>query len=89
MKTNFEKTRDEFSLVIRENALAWAVGVCDQNEIDKLNILKASIMAMHKALDALNSRPDHIIVDGNKIVRLHMKSGLPLTYRVLDYNHRH
>lgn len=54
--------RDE----IERDALAWAVGVVTPEEIDKINILNASILAMHRALDQLEVRPEAIIVDGNR-----------------------
>jgi ribonuclease HII len=47
-------------------AVAWAVGICDQREIDEINILNASILAMHKALEQLSPQPQHILVDGNR-----------------------
>ena len=47
-------------------ALSWAVASVDNHEIDKINILNASILAMHRALDQLKVRPGHIIVDGNR-----------------------
>lgn len=50
---------------IRTKALATAIGICDHKEIDKLNILQASIKAMHKAVAALKQRPDFLLVDGN------------------------
>ena len=52
--------------VIQKEAISWAVGICDQQEIDRINILHASILAMHKALKQLIVRPLHIIVDGNR-----------------------
>ena len=52
--------------VIEREALAWAVASVDNHEIDKINILNASILAMHRALDQLKVRPGHIIVDGNR-----------------------
>lgn len=52
--------------VIEQKALAWAVGICDHNEIDQVNILNASFLAMHKALDQLKIIPDSILVDGNR-----------------------
>ena len=52
--------------VIERDALAWAVGIVTAEEIDKINILRASILAMHRALDGLAIRPEAIIVDGNK-----------------------
>lgn len=51
---------------IERDALAWAVGTATAAEIDEINILRASILAMHRALDALSMRPDFIIVDGNR-----------------------
>ena len=51
---------------IERDALAWAVGVVTPEEIDEINILNASILAMHRALDQLKVRPEAIIVDGNR-----------------------
>lgn len=51
---------------IERDALAWAIGTATAAEIDEINILRASILAMHRALDALSMRPDFIIVDGNR-----------------------
>lgn len=61
-----EKKRYQLREVIEREALAWAVGIVDNNEIDKINILNASILAMHRALDQLQPRPQNIIVDGNR-----------------------
>lgn len=61
-----EKRRDELRAVIEREALAWAVGIVDNHEIDHINILNASILAMHRALDQLTLRPQEIIVDGNR-----------------------
>ena len=52
--------------IIEKNALAWAVGVVDNKEIDEINILNASFLAMHRALDQLGKLPDSILVDGNR-----------------------
>lgn len=52
--------------IIQRDAVAWAVGEATPDEIDKINILNASILAMHRALDALSVRPEAIIVDGNR-----------------------
>lgn len=60
------KQRDALRSVIEGEALDWAVGVVDNHEIDRINILNASILAMHRALDRLHLRPEHIIVDGNR-----------------------
>ena len=56
---------------IQSDAVAWAVGVVTPEEIDKINILKASMLAMHRALDQLKVRPQAIIVDGNRFVPYH------------------
>ena len=61
-----EKKRYLLRSMIEKDALAWAVGVVTAEEIDKINILNASILAMHRALDALSIRPEAIIVDGNR-----------------------
>ena len=61
-----EKKRYQLREVIEREALAWAVGIVDNHEIDQINILNASIMAMHRALDQLKLRPQNIIVDGNR-----------------------
>ena len=63
-----EKTRLELRTIIEDEAIAWAIGICDQHEIDKLNILWASVSAMHKAIKNLTIIPEHIIVDGNKFL---------------------
>lgn len=51
---------------IIDHALAWAIGECSPQEIDQINILNASILAMHRALDGLKMTPGHIVVDGNR-----------------------
>lgn len=51
---------------IEHDAVAWAVGIVTPEEIDRINILNASILAMHRALDQLKVRPEAIIVDGNR-----------------------
>ncbi|MDE6099407.1 MAG: ribonuclease HII [Paramuribaculum sp.] len=61
-----EKRRETLRVIIENEALAWAVGVVDNEEIDRINILRASILAMHRALDGLRLRPEAIIVDGNR-----------------------
>ena len=66
-----EKKRYQLREVIEREALAWAVGVVDNQEIDEINILRASILGMHRALDQLSVRPQHIIVDGNRFYNYH------------------
>lgn len=51
---------------IERDAIAWAVGIVTPEEIDKINILNASFLAMHRALDQLSVRPEAVIVDGNR-----------------------
>lgn len=61
-----EKRRYALREQIERDAVAWAVGVVTPEEIDEINILNASILAMHRALDALKVRPEAVIVDGNR-----------------------
>lgn len=61
-----ERRRTALRAIIEKEALAWAVVAVDNKEIDKLNILRSSITAMHRALDKLQLRPENIIVDGNR-----------------------
>ncbi|MFM1763886.1 MAG: hypothetical protein RIR98_1605 [Bacteroidota bacterium] len=58
--------RESLRTIIEQEALFWAIGVCSPAEIDKINILNASILAMHRALDNLGTLPDFIAVDGNR-----------------------
>ena len=61
-----DRRRHQLREVIERDAVAWAVGIVTPEEIDKMNILNASILAMHRALDQLAVRPEAIIVDGNR-----------------------
>lgn len=61
-----EKTRYELRTVIEREAVAWAVAEVDHAEIDKINILNASFLAMHKAISRLNISPEHLLIDGNR-----------------------
>ena len=61
-----EKKRYQLREIIEHDAIAWAVGIVTPDEIDRINILNASILAMHRALDQLKVRPEAIIVDGNR-----------------------
>ena len=63
-----EKKRDELRMIIEREALAWAVASVDNNEIDKINILNASIEGMHRALAQLSIIPEHILIDGNRFM---------------------
>lgn len=66
-----EKQRYALRPIIEASAIAWAVGVADNMEIDKINILNASILAMHRAVDALKVRPEFLLVDGNRFKPYH------------------
>ena len=61
-----EKTRYALRTIIEEEALAFAVAPIDVDEIYKINILNASILAMHKAVDQLKTRPECLLIDGNR-----------------------
>ena len=60
------KNRDKLAEYIKHNAVAWSVGIIDNEEIDKINILQATFRAMHAALDGIGEAFDRIIVDGNR-----------------------
>jgi ribonuclease HII len=61
-----EKNRNILRHYIEETAIVWAIGVCSPLEIDEINILNASILAMHKALDGLSTKPEYLLIDGNR-----------------------
>lgn len=71
-----EKQRYALRDVIEREASAWAIGVVSPEEIDKINILNASFLAMHRAIDGLSIRPEHLLIDGN---RFNPYPGLPHT----------
>lgn len=60
------KTRQHLRKEIEEKSLGWAIGICSPDEIDEINILWASFLAMHKALDQIKIEFNHILVDGNR-----------------------
>ncbi len=60
--------RMELRPLIEAKAIAWAVAAVEPAEIDTINILRASFMAMHRALDALQQRPQHLLIDGNRFI---------------------
>ena len=64
-----EKQREALKPIIIEKALAYAIGVVWQNEIDEINILKASFLAMHRAIDQLKIRPQSLLIDGNRFTK--------------------
>ena len=61
-----DRKRKQLREIIEHDALDWAVGIVEPGEIDEINILNASILAMHRALDQLKVRPEAMIVDGNR-----------------------
>lgn len=58
--------RDLLRPIIEKEALAWAVASCDHEEIDKINILNASFLAMHRAIEQLQTQPKYLVIDGNR-----------------------
>jgi ribonuclease HII len=61
-----EKKRYALRPVIEQEAVAWAVGVVGPEEIDRINILRASFLAMHRAIEQLKVTPEHLLIDGNR-----------------------
>lgn len=61
-----EKQRYALRQEVERDALAWAVGIVSPEEIDQINILNASILAMHRAVEGLTRRPEHLLIDGNR-----------------------
>ena len=61
------KRREQLYLQICEHAIAWSLGRAEVEEIDEINILQASLLAMRRAVQGLNIQPDHALVDGNKL----------------------
>lgn len=61
-----EKDRNLLRPIIEASAIAWGVGMVSNQEIDQINILNASFLAMHRALDQLKISPEHLIIDGNR-----------------------
>ncbi|HBK29638.1 MAG TPA: ribonuclease HII [Parabacteroides sp.] len=71
-----EKQRYVLRAVIEREAMAWAVGIVSPEEIDRINILNASFLAMHRAIGQLSVRPEHLLIDGN---RFNPYPGIPHT----------
>ncbi len=61
-----EKQRDELLIDIKKDAIAWAIGMASPAEIDEINILNASYLAMHRAVDGLTQIPELLLIDGNR-----------------------
>ena len=66
-----DKRRKQLREIIERDALAWAVGIVTPEEIDKINILRASFLAMHRAVDQLAVAPEALIIDGNRFTPYH------------------
>jgi ribonuclease HII len=66
--------RGELELDIKDRALAWAVALASAEEIDRLNILQASLLAMRRAVAALEPRPERVLVDGNRLTGFHCEA---------------
>jgi ribonuclease HII len=62
-----ESRREELAIIIREKALAWSIARASVAEIDELNILQASLLAMKRAVEALTPQPGYVLVDGNRL----------------------
>jgi ribonuclease HII len=67
-----ESKRNSLFKMIKENALSWSVGMSDVDEIDELNILQATLLAMQRAVNGLATQPDEVLIDGNHLPRLSM-----------------
>jgi len=65
-----EKKREHLAVLIRERALAWAIAESSSEEIDCINILQATLLAMQRAVSGLSMVPDHVLVDGNRCPQL-------------------
>ncbi len=61
-----EKKRNELAVLIKQNALSWNIGRANVLEIDQLNILHATMLAMQRAVTGLHIQPEHVLVDGNR-----------------------
>ena len=70
-----DKRRRELFPLIKEQAIAYGIGLASHEEIDEINILQATFLAMERALSALNVKPDHVLIDGNRAKDF----GLPVT----------
>ena len=65
-----EKKRNALNLEIREKALCWSIAHCSVEEIDELNILHATMLAMKRAVESLHQRPELVLIDGNRLPKL-------------------
>lgn len=65
-----EKKRNILAAEIKQKALAWSLGRAEVEEIDRINILQASLLAMQRAVESLNIKPDHLKIDGNQLLSI-------------------
>jgi len=73
------KRREQLDLLIREVAIAYAIGTASVTEIDEINILAASLLAMERAIAQLQPQPSHCLIDGNQLLRFQLISPIPQT----------
>ena len=66
-----EKQREKLRIKVLENAAAYGIGIVSAEEIDEINILNASFLAMHRAIDQLKIRPELLLIDGNRFNKYH------------------
>jgi len=66
-----EKQREHLRPIIEKEAVAWSVAQMDNHKIDEINILKASVFSMHKAVDSLSVKPELLLIDGNRFYNYH------------------
>ncbi len=71
-KTLSESKRDNLYILIKESALSWSIAKAGVEEIDKLNILQATLLAMQRAVEGLRIQPEEVLVDGNRLPKLSM-----------------
>lgn len=69
-KTLSEKKREFLAAQIKEKALSWSIAFASVEEIDSLNILQATLVAMRRAVEGLNIKPDEVLIDGNQLPKL-------------------
>ena len=67
-----ERKRDTLFDLIKENSLSWSIALASVEEIDQINILQATLLAMQRAVEGLNVQPDMVLVDGNRLPKLTM-----------------
>jgi len=73
------KRREQLDLIIREVAIAYAIGNASAMEIDEMNILAASLLAMERAIAQLQPQPNHCLIDGNQLLRFKLIAPIPQT----------